>query len=70
MKNNRVCRKKKNIYNEIFDTIIRLNRAKEFIVAIAGVIQKLVVTRLHVIGDIFEPRPRPAYHYGSPDGTQ
>ena len=44
---------------EIFDTIIRLNRAKEFIVAIAGVIQKLVVTRLHVIGDIFDRGPGP-----------
>ena len=51
--NNRVV-EKEEYYNEIFDTIIRLNRAKEFIVAIAGVI----------------PRPRPAYHYGSPDGTQ
>ena len=51
--NNRVV-EKEEYYNEIFDTIIRLNRAKEFIVAIAGVIQKLVVTRLHVIGDIFD----------------
>ena len=56
--NNRVV-EKEEYYNEIFDTIIRLNRAKEFIVAIAGVIQKLVVTRLHVIGDIFDRGPGP-----------
>ena len=56
-----ICRvvEKEEYYNEIFDTIIRLNRAKELIVAIAGVIQKLVVTRLHVIGDIFDRGPGP-----------
>ena len=56
--NNRVVQKEE-YYNEIFDTIIRLNRAKEFIVAISQVIQKLVVTRLHVIGDIFDRGPGP-----------
>ena len=44
--NNRVV-EKEEYYNEIF------------IVAIAGVIQKLVVTRLHVIGDIFDRGPGP-----------
>ena len=47
--NNRVV-EKEEYYNEIFDTIIRLNRAKEFIVAIAGVIQKLV-------GQVIKRRP-------------
>lgn len=56
--NNRVVQKEE-YYNEIFDTIIRINRAKEFIVAISSVIQKLVVTRLHVIGDIFDRGPGP-----------
>ncbi|MEE1229078.1 MAG: fructose-1,6-bisphosphatase [Lachnospiraceae bacterium] len=56
--NNRVVAKEE-YYNEIFDTIIRLNRAKEFIVAISDVIKKLVVTRLHVIGDIFDRGPGP-----------
>ena len=51
--NNRVVQKEQ-YYNEIFDTIIRINRAKEFIVAISQTIQRLVVTRLHVIGDIFD----------------
>ena len=56
--NNRVVQKEQ-YYNEIFDTIIRVNRAKEFIVAISQTIQRLVVTRLHVIGDIFDRGPGP-----------
>lgn len=56
--NNRVVQKEQ-YYNEIFDTIIRINRAKEFIVAIAQTIQRLVVTRLHVIGDVFDRGPGP-----------
>ncbi len=56
--NNRVVQKEE-YYNEIFDTIIRINRAKEFIVAISTAIQRLVVTRLHIIGDIFDRGPGP-----------
>jgi fructose-1,6-bisphosphatase-3 len=56
--NNRVVQKEE-YYNEIFDTIIRIGRAKEFIVAMCQAIQKLVVTRLHVIGDIFDRGPGP-----------
>lgn len=56
--NNRVVQKEE-YYNEIFDTIIRINRAKEFIVAISQVIQRLTVTRLHVIGDVFDRGPGP-----------
>ncbi len=56
--NNRVVQKEQ-YYNEIFDTIIRINRAKEFIVAISQTIQRLVITRLHVIGDIFDRGPGP-----------
>ena len=56
--NNRVVQKEE-YYNEIFDTIIRINRAREFIVAISQVIQTLTVTRLHVIGDVFDRGPGP-----------
>lgn len=56
--NNRVVQKEE-YYNEIFDTIIRINRAKEFIVAISQVIQRLTVTKLHVIGDVFDRGPGP-----------
>lgn len=54
--NNRVT-DKEAYYNEIFATIIRLDRAKEFITALAYVIQRLVVDQLHVIGDIFDRGP-------------
>ena len=56
--NNRVVQKEE-YYNEIFDTIIRINRAREFSVAISQVIQTLTVTRLHVIGDVFDRGPGP-----------
>ncbi len=56
--NNRVVQKE-DYYNEIFDTIIRIGRAKEFIVAMADVITRLTVTRLHVVGDVFDRGPGP-----------
>ncbi|MDO4975922.1 MAG: fructose-1,6-bisphosphatase [Eubacteriales bacterium] len=56
--NNRVVQKEE-YYNEIFDTIIRINRAKEFIVSISEAIQKLVVQRIHIIGDVFDRGPGP-----------
>ena len=54
--NNRV-EAKEDYYNEIFDTIIRINRADAFVVALANLIQRLVVDHLHVIGDIFDRGP-------------
>ncbi len=56
--NNRVFQKEE-YYNEIFDTIIDIGRAKDFIIALARVIQSLTVTTLHVIGDIFDRGPGP-----------
>ena len=56
--NNRVVQKE-DYYNEIFDTIIRIGCAKQFIVAMADVITKLTVTRLHVVGDVFDRGPGP-----------
>ncbi len=56
---NNLVVQKEEYYNEIFDTIIRINRAKEFIVAISTAIQNLVITRLHIIGDIFDRGPGP-----------
>lgn len=50
---------KKNYYKSIVETIIQIDRAKEFIIAISKVIQKLVVDRLHIIGDIYDRGPRP-----------
>lgn len=44
-------------YNGIIETIIDIDRADEFITAIAKVIQRLVVDRLHIVGDIFDRGP-------------
>ena len=50
---------KQNYYKSIVETIISIDRAKEFIIAISKVIQKLVVDRLHIVGDIYDRGPRP-----------
>lgn len=54
--NNRV-QAKQAYYNDIFDTIIRIDKAQEFIIALCDLIQRLVVDHLHVIGDIFDRGP-------------
>lgn len=41
----------------IVDTIISTGRADAFIVAIAGVIQRLVIDQLHILGDIYDRGP-------------
>lgn len=48
---------KEEYYNEIIQTIIRIGRADEFIVALSKLIQRLVVDRLHIVGDIFDRGP-------------
>ncbi len=45
---------KQNYYAQIIDSIIRLNRAPDFIIAISNVIQRLAIDHLHVIGDIYD----------------
>ena len=52
---------KEAYYNEIINTIIRINRAKEFIVAMCNLIQRLVVDHLHVLGDIYDRGPGPHF---------
>jgi fructose-1,6-bisphosphatase-3 len=48
---------KEEYYNEIIKTIIRIGRANEFIIAVSKLIQRLVIDRLHIIGDIFDRGP-------------
>ncbi|ERI95630.1 firmicute fructose-1,6-bisphosphatase [Clostridiales bacterium oral taxon 876 str. F0540] len=48
---------KEEYYNEIIQTIVRIGRADEFIIALAKLIQRLVVDRLHIVGDIFDRGP-------------
>ena len=50
---------KENYYNRIITSIIEINRADAFITAIAAVIKRLAVDRLHIIGDVFDRGPRP-----------
>ena len=50
---------KENYYNKIIETIINLGCADDFIEEIAGVIRKLSIDHLHIVGDIFDRGPRP-----------
>lgn len=45
---------KQHYYYKIIETIIKLDRGTAFIVAISKLIQRLVIDRLHVIGDIYD----------------
>lgn len=45
---------KQEYYNKIIETIIKLGRARAFIIAISKLIQRLAVDRLHILGDIFD----------------
>jgi fructose-1,6-bisphosphatase III len=46
-------------YHQIIKSILQINRATSFIVAISEVIQHLSVDHLHLIGDIFDRGPKP-----------
>ena len=48
---------KRNYYENIISTIIHIDRADAFIIALANVIKRLVVDRLHIVGDIFDRGP-------------
>lgn len=47
-------------YNEIINTIIHLEQADRFIIALANLIQRLSIDQLHVIGDIYDRGPNAA----------
>ena len=48
---------KDQYYEQIIRTIIETDRADAFIVAIARLIQRLVIDHLHIIGDLFDRGP-------------
>jgi len=48
---------KEEYYSEIIKTIIRIGSADEFIIALSKLIQRLVIDRLHIVGDIFDRGP-------------
>lgn len=45
---------KEGYYNEIISCIISTGQAKAFTVALCELIQRLVIDRLHIVGDIFD----------------
>lgn len=52
---------KEAYYDSIVDTIIEIRRAEDFIIALAELIQRLVVDHLHILGDIYDRGPGPHF---------
>lgn len=50
---------KERYYTGIIETIIDLDRADAFIIAISELIQRLAIDRLHILGDIYDRGPFP-----------
>jgi len=50
-------RNRQQYYSSIIKTIIETDRADAFITALAHLIQRLTVSRLHVIGDVYDRGP-------------
>lgn len=46
-------------YKSIVDNIVDTDRARVFIIEVSKAIQKLVIDRLHIVGDIYDRGPRP-----------
>ena len=51
--------KKEQYYDKIIQTIIDINRSNHFIIAISYFIQRLLIDKLHIIGDIYDRGPYP-----------
>ncbi len=45
---------KEQYYSEIVSTIIRVGRARAFIIGLCELIQRLVIDHLHIVGDIYD----------------
>ncbi len=50
---------KESYYDQIIHSIIKLERAEAFIIAISNLIQQLAIDHLHIIGDIYDRGPGP-----------
>ena len=48
---------RQDYFSNILDTIIEIDRADEFIIQISQLIQRMVIDKLHIIGDIFDRGP-------------
>lgn len=54
---NETNKRKIDYIDSIFQSIIDIGRARHFIIAICAFIQRLLIDRLHIIGDIFDRGP-------------
>ena len=52
---------KEAYYDSIVNTIIEIGSAENFIIALAELIQRLVVDHLHILGDIYDRGPAPHF---------
>ena len=52
---------KEAYYDSIVNTIIEIGGAENFIIALAELIQRLVVDHLHILGDIYDRGPAPHF---------
>lgn len=50
-------RNKEKYYKQIIESIIDLNRADAFIIAISDLIKRMAIDHLHIIGDIYDRGP-------------
>lgn len=50
---------KEAYYDAIVDTIVELGQTESFIVALAQLIQRLVIDHIHILGDIYDRGPAP-----------
>jgi len=48
---------KRDYYENIIHTIIRIDRAADFLVELCGLIKRMAVDHLHLVGDIFDRGP-------------
>ncbi len=55
--NERTEKNKQEYYNEIIKSIIDIQRAHFFVIAFCNFIQRLMIDRLHIIGDIYDRGP-------------
>jgi fructose-1,6-bisphosphatase-3 len=69
---NETSERKNDYIDSVLQSIINIGRAPHFVVAICGFIQRLLIDRLHIIGDIFDRGPdaakvmqRIAEHYSA-----
>ncbi len=45
---------KREYYDNIINTIINIGKAQDFIIAVCDVIKRLIVDRLHIVGDVYD----------------